>query len=89
LAAARADARLAVRAWVAVSLAARAFASCEAAACFLVVSLPASSTREESRVASWRAWMRAVVMPDSCPLSMLRAARLTAEFAWVGEASEL
>src|SRR5215218_4257003 len=28
-------------------------------------------------------------MPDSCPLSRLRAARFTAEFAWVGEASEL
>jgi hypothetical protein len=33
--------------------------------------------------------MRAVVMPDSCPLSTLSAARFTAEFACVGEARVL
>ena len=40
-------------------------------------------------MASWRAWIRAVVMPDIDPLSRLSAARFTAEFAWVGEAREL
>lgn len=66
-AAASAVACLAVSDRAAAIFASRWVASLLAAACFLVeVVVSASCTREESRVASWRAWMRAVVMPDSC-----------------------